>query len=96
MDEDTIQQDATIGGIQPISISDELLHDIQVRVSRLAAKAPQLLDNFTRNMVEGWMNIRMKFDGGKVFNRSQSEFRCMGAGLQQNLGLTWGPGALVK
>ena len=35
--------------------------------------------------------MRMKFDGGRVINRSQSgEHRCMGAGLRQNLGLkTW-------
>jgi len=40
------------------------------------------------------MHIRMKFDGGKVINRSQSgswERRCMGAGLRQNLSKTWGP-----
>ena len=40
------------------------------------------------------MHIRAKFDGGKVINHSQSgswEHRCMGAGLQQNLGKEWGP-----
>ena len=40
------------------------------------------------------MHIRMKFDGGKVINRSQSgswQHRCMGAGLQQNMGRGWGP-----
>ena len=45
------------------------------------------------------MNIRCKFDGGKVINRSQSgswDFRCMGAGLQQNLGHEWGPGAFSE
>ena len=39
------------------------------------------------------MHIRAKFDGGKVINRSQSgswEHRCMGVGLQQNLGKEWG------
>ena len=37
---------------------------------------------------------RAKFDGGKVINQSQSgswQFHCMGAGLQQNLGKSWGP-----
>ena len=39
------------------------------------------------------MHIRCKFDGGKVINRSQSgswQHRCMGAGLEQNHGPTWG------
>ena len=34
-----------------------------------------------------------------MINRSQSgswEFRCMGAGLQQNLGHAWGPGAFSE
>ena len=68
--------------------------DIQVLVSRLVAKASQLLGNETTNLAECWMHIRSKFDGGKVINRSQSgswEYRCMGAGLQQNLGKEWGP-----
>ncbi len=70
------------------------MHDIQVLVSRLVAKAQQLLGNETTNLAECWMHIRAKFDGGKVINRSQSgswEYRCMGAGLQQNLGKEWGP-----
>ena len=39
------------------------------------------------------MNVRAKFDGGKVINRSQSDswqHRCMGAGLLHNLGYKWG------
>ena len=50
--------------------------------------------NFTTNLAESWMHIRSKFDGGKVINRSQSgswQNRCMGTGLQQNLGKAWGP-----
>lgn len=97
MDEDiTTKQDATQGEIRPVSI---IVHDLQVCVSRLVAKAPQLIGNFTTNLAEGWMNIRCKFDGGKVINRSQSgswEFRCMGAGLQQNLGHDWGPEAFSE
>ena len=91
-----VQQDATTGGTQQVNISDKMLHDIQLLVSRLASKAPQLIGNFTTNLAESWMNIRCKFDGGKVVNRSQSgswEFRCMGAGLQLNLGHDWGPQA---
>ena len=69
------------------------MHDIQALLSRLVGKANQLLGNYTTNLAECWMHIRSKFDGGKVINRSQSgswEHRCMGAGLQQNLGKTWG------
>ena len=80
--------------IHPTPVSDKMMHDIQVVLSRLVAKAPQLIGNFTTNLAEAWMHIRTKFDGGKVINRSQSgswEHRCMGAGLRQNLGLKWGP-----
>ena len=58
------------------------------------AKAEQLIDNVTTNLAESWMHVRTKFDGGKVINRSQSgswEHRCMGAGLQHNMGKEWGP-----
>ena len=53
-------------------INPALYHDIQVILSRLVAKASQLIDNVTKNLAESWMHIRMKFDGGKVVNRSQS------------------------
>ncbi len=62
-------------------------------LARLVAKAGQLIGNETTNLVECWMHIRCKFDGGKVINRSQSgswEHRCMGAALQQNMGKQWG------
>lgn len=78
----------------PTQVSGKLMHDIQVILSRLVAKAPQLIGNFTTNLAESWMHVRSKFDGGKVINRSQSgswENRCMGAGLKHNLGLPWGP-----
>ena len=71
-----------------------MLHDIQATLSRLVAKASQLLGNHTTNLAECWMHMRTKFDGGKVINRSQSgswEHRCMGAGLRQNIGANWGP-----
>ena len=79
---------------KPIPLTDKMMHDIQVILSRLVAKASQLIGNFTTNLAEAWMHIRTKFDGGKVINRSQSgswEHRCMGAGLRQNLGMLWGP-----
>lgn len=88
------ERDSRLGGQNPIDLNPKLMHDIQALVSRLVAKAKQLLDNETTNLAECWMHIRCKFDGGKVINRSQSgswEYRCMGAGLQQNLGKEWGP-----
>ena len=77
----------------------KIIHDIRVALSRLVAKAAQLIGNETTNLAESWMHVRSKFDGGKVINRSQSgswEHRCMGAGLQQNLGKLWGPSMWSK
>lgn len=93
MDDPTIEQDAREGEKNPTEMNPKMLHDIRV-LSRLVEKAPQLLCNATTNLAECWMHIRAKFDGGKVINRSQSgswEYRCMGAGLQQNMGKEWGP-----
>ena len=42
--------------------------DIQKQVSRLVAKAGQLIGNFTTNLAESWMHMRTKFEGGKVIN----------------------------
>ena len=75
-----------------------MLHGMQLVSSRLAEKAPQFLCNATTNLAEDWMHIRSKSDGGKVINRSQSgswEYRCMGAGLQQNTE-EWGPAVWSK
>ena len=75
-------------------IDPQLMYDIELLLSRLVAKASQLIDNFTTNLVEGWMHVRTKFDGGKQINRSQSgswQHRCMGAGLRHNEGLAWAP-----
>lgn len=85
--------------VHPIPVSDKMMYDIQVILSRLVAKAPQLIGNFTTNLAEAWMHIQTKFGGGKVINRSQSgswEHRCMGAGLRQNLGMLWGPKAYAQ
>ena len=75
-------------------LNPKMMHDIQTAVSRLVTKAGQLISNETTNLAESWMHIRSKYDGAKVINRSQSgswEHRCMGAGLQQNIGKEWGP-----
>ena len=40
-----VQQDATTGGTQQVNISDKMLHDIQLLISHLANKAPQLIGN---------------------------------------------------
>ena len=92
--DDSTEEEAHQGGASPTHVDPKLLLDIQVIISRLVAKAGQLIGNFTTNLAENWMGVRCKFDGGKVVNRSQSgswEFRCMGAGLRANLGANWGP-----
>ena len=88
------ESDARHGETVPAEIDSAMMYDIQVLVSRLVSKARQLIRNFTTNLVEGWMQVWCKFDGGKVVNRSQSgswKHRCYRAGLQQNLGRSWGP-----
>ena len=63
-------------------------------VDRLTNKVEQLLGNFTTNLVEGWMSIRCKFDGGKHYNRchrGSRHARCYGAGLRSSLGAMWSP-----
>ena len=98
-DDASTEKEARHGGAVRCDIDPIMMHDIQVIVSRLVAKAKQLIGNFTTNLVEGWMEVRSKFDGGKVTNRSQSgswEHRCYGAGLQHNLGRSWGPATWEK
>ena len=80
--------------VTPMEPDKKLIHDVQMLVSRLVEKAPQLIDNFITNLAEAWMHIRCKFDGGKVISHNQSgswQHRCTGTGLQYNLGKTWGP-----
>ena len=82
------------GGETAQKLNPQLMHNIQVIVNRLVSKAGQLIHNLTTNLTEKWMHIRCKFDGGKVVNRIQSgswESHCYGAGLEKNLGKTWGP-----
>ena len=98
-DDPATEKEARRGGHTPTDITPKMLHDVQVALSRLVAKVYQLIDNQTTNLAECWMHICSKYDGGKVINRSQSgswEHRCMGAGLQQNMGKDWGPRAWSK
>ena len=97
--EDTLADDSATehvarhGGPVPTEIDTQLMTDIQFLVSRLVMKARKLIRSFTTNLVEGWVQVRCKFNGGKVVNPLQSgswEHQCCGAGLQQNLGKTWG------
>ena len=93
-DTSSTEKDARCGEPAPTQVDPTLLLDVEILVSRLVAKAGQLVGNFTTNLAENWMGVRCKFDGGKVINRSQSgswEHRCMGAGLRLNVGPTWGP-----
>ncbi len=63
-----MEEEARRGGTTPTTIDPKLYHDIQTVLSRLVAKASQLIDNETTNLAEAWMHIRSKFDGGKVIN----------------------------
>ncbi len=93
-DDSATERESRRGGESPTETNPKMMHDVQVLVSRLVGKARQLVNNFTTNLAENWMQIRCKFDGGKVINRSQSgswEHRCSGAGLRKNLGKRWGP-----
>ena len=88
------EEDSRRGGDLPTELNSAMMHDVQLLVSRLVAKADKLIQNFTTNLAENWMQIRCKFEGGKVINRIQSgswENRCTGAALQKNFGKSWGP-----
>ena len=94
MDNLETDTEARRGGEDLTTVNLKLLHDIQTVLSRLVMKAHQLIENVTTNIAESWMHVRSKYDGGKVINRSQSGSwgnRCMGAGLQHNMGKQWGP-----
>ena len=71
-DDPAEEREALQGGTTAVTIDPKMHHDIQVILSRLVAKAEQLIDNVTTNLAESWMHVRSKFDGGKVINRSQS------------------------
>ena len=91
---DETEEASRKGGEIPLEVSPQLLHDVQLLVSRLAAKSLQLIGNHSTNLAEPWMHVTCKFDGGKVINHLQRgswQHRCMGAGSEQNHGPTWGP-----
>ncbi len=72
-----------------VDLESELLADVSVLLQRLADKADRLIGNFTSNIAEAWMNIRAKFDGGKMYNRSNRSSwhaRCYGGALRMNVG----------
>ena len=57
-----------------MELDKKLMHDVQMLVSRLVEKAPQLIDNFIANLAEAWMHIRCKFDRGKVIHQPQPKW----------------------
>ena len=72
----------------------QLLKDIFFLLNRLSEKSHRLLGNFTSNLAESWMNVRCKFDGGKMFNKCfKGSFyaRCYGGALRTMLGPAWSP-----
>ncbi|XP_021375757.1 uncharacterized protein LOC110464719 [Mizuhopecten yessoensis] len=76
------------------NVDKDMLSDISVLLDRVAAKSSRLIGNFTTNLAESWMSIRMKFDGGKVFNRCNRgswHARCYGGALRKNFGPAWSP-----
>ena len=56
-DDSAIEHQTRHGGHIPTEIDPHMMHDIQVLISRLVAKARQLIGNFTTNLAEGWMQI---------------------------------------
>ena len=90
----TTEDDARSGDIS-VKLTD-IPHDLFFRVQRagdaLVSKAPAFISNSTSNLVECFMSTCCKFDGGKVYNRTQREsfqHRCCGAGLRFQLGADW-------
>jgi hypothetical protein len=77
-----------------VRIQGDMLKDISILLTRLSDKAPRLIGNFTTNLAESWMNVRMKLDGGKVINRcgrGSWHARCYGGALRMNFGQEWSP-----
>ena len=65
-DDSATEREARHGGPIPTEINTQMLHDIQFLLSRLVMKAGQLIRNFTTNLAEGWMQVRCKFDWGRL------------------------------
>ena len=60
-----VESETRRGGLTPVEVDPKMLHNISVVLSRLVARSEQLIGNHTTNLVECWMHIRAKFDGGK-------------------------------
>ena len=72
-----------------VHVENAMIKDVSRLLSRLADKSDRLIGNFTTNLAEAWMNIRMKLDGGKVVNRCHRgswHARCYGGALRMNFG----------
>ncbi len=65
MSDNFAEEEVIQGELTAIEINPKMYHDIQVILSRLVAKAEQLLDNVTTNLAESYMHVRTKYDGGK-------------------------------
>ena len=67
------------GGKSTVLADEDLLKDVYFLLNRMAGKSDRLICNFTSNLAESWMNVRCKFDGGKVTNRCFRVFfaRCL-------------------
>ena len=65
-DDSVTETEARTGGNAVQELNPQMMHEIQVAISRLVSKAHQLIHNFTTNLAENWMHVRCKFDGGKV------------------------------
>ena len=67
------------------SLTESLLKDLFLYLNRIAERSNRLIGNFTSNLAESWMNIRCKFDGGKMYNKCfKGSFcaRCYGGALR--------------
>ena len=52
------EKDSRPGGVERAQeLNPQLMHDIQVLVSRLVSKAGQLIHNLITNLAENWMHI---------------------------------------
>jgi hypothetical protein len=88
------ENDIREGGFSKNEVNPDLLKDLFLILSRMALKSDRLISNFTSNLAESWMNIRCKFDGGKMTNRCfRGSFyaRCYGGGLRSTRGPAWSP-----
>jgi hypothetical protein len=89
------QEDSRYGYVEEDSVGDKhLIQDVLKILNNLADKAHLLIGNYTSNLSENWMSVRMKFDGGKVINRCQKgswHDNCYGASLRRNMGVEWSP-----